>query len=152
MGDEIVLNNDTKISCLYPIDDSFIDNANSHSLILLLEKENNKFLFMGDAGIKEEMTMIDNSKFLKKDVRGSILKAGHHGSSTSSGKDFIEYVNPSAVILSYGKNNQYGHPHTEVVDILEENNIMTLKTASSGQITIDDQNKIIMKYVNNIGQ
>lgn len=152
MGDEIVLNNDTKISCLYPIDDSFIDNANSHSLILLLEKENNKFLFMGDAGIKEEMTVIDNSKFLKKDVRGSILKAGHHGSSTSSGKDFIEYVNPSAVILSYGKNNQYGHPHTEVVDILKENNIMTLKTANSGQITIDDQNKIIMKYVNNIGQ
>lgn len=150
MGDEVILNDDIKISCLYPIDNSFIENANAHSLILLLEKENSKFLFMGDAGINEEMAMIDNSKYMNKDVRGSILKAGHHGSSTSSGKEFIECVAPQLVILSYGKNNQYGHPHTEVLEILEGNGIPVLTTAASGQITIDGQNKITTKYINNV--
>lgn len=150
VGNEIILNGDTRMSCLYPINDSYIDNANAHSLVLLLEKDDIKFLFMGDAGKNEEKLTISNSKSLNKDITNSILKAGHHGSSTSSDKNFINYINPSLVILSYGKNNQYGHPHTEVIELLEENNVFTMQTALTGQITIDDQYKITTKYIKNL--
>lgn len=136
-GDSILFG-DKKITCLYPMNDSHIDDPNKHSLILLLNKDkDDKFLFMGDAGVAEEMAAIENSKKLNVDISGSILKLGHHGSSTSSSEEFIDFVSPSAVVLSYGKNNSYGHPHKEVVQLINKKNLKTYSTAVKGQITIE---------------
>jgi competence protein ComEC len=136
-GDSISFG-DKKITCLYPMNDAHIDDPNKHSLILLLNKgKDDKFLFMGDAGVAEEMAAIENSKKLNIDIAGSILKLGHHGSSTSSSEEFIDFVSPSAVVLSYGKNNSYGHPHKEVVQLINKKNLKTYSTAVKGQITIE---------------
>ena len=129
---------DKKITCLYPMNEAHIDDPNKHSLILLLNKgKDDRFLFMGDAGVAEEMAAIENSKKLNIDIAGSILKLGHHGSSTSSSEEFIDFVSPSAAVLSYGKNNSYGHPHKEVVQLINKKNLKTYSTAVKGQITIE---------------
>ena len=52
-----------------------------------------------------------------------ILKVGHHGSKTSSSKEFINEINPKYSIISVGKNNRYGHPNKEVLENLENSKI-----------------------------
>ena len=74
---------------------------------------------MGDAGLKVEEEIL--KKYNVKDI--DVLKVGHHGSKTSSGKTFINNVNPKYGIISVGKNNRYGHPNKEVLDNLKNSTI-----------------------------
>lgn len=60
------------------------------------------------------------------------LNVSHHGSNTSSGKEFINYINPRYSIISVGKNNRYGHPNKEVIDNLEDSKIY--RTYQDGSI------------------
>ena len=64
----------------------------------------------------------------------STLKVGHHGSKTSSGKEFIDEINPKYSIISVGKNNRYGHPNEGVLDNLENSKIY--RTDLDGSIEI----------------
>lgn len=74
------------------------------------------------------------SKFTSLD--SDILKIGHHGSKTSSSREFIEKVSPEIAVISVGKNNRYGHPHQEVLDVLENYGIDILRTDQDGDIKI----------------
>lgn len=74
---------------------------------------------MGDAGIEKERDILD--KYSISDI--DILKVGHHGSKTSSGKEFINEINPKYSIISVGKNNRYGHSNKEVLENLEDSKI-----------------------------
>lgn len=67
-------------------------------------------------------------------LQSTILKAGHHGSRTSSSREFIDSVQPEFGIISAGLNNRYGHPHIEVVDLFNEKNIKLLNTAYEGTL------------------
>lgn len=87
---------------------------NDASIVLKLAYNNISFLLTGDADTGKESEMMS-----KYNVKSTILKAGHHGSDTSSSADFIKAVKPEVTILSYGKNNQYGHPHKAVMDRLK---------------------------------
>ena len=69
-------------------------------------------MFMGDASITTENEIIDKYNLADIDV----LKVGHHGSKTSSSKEFINEINPKYSIISVGKNNRYGHPNKEVLN------------------------------------
>ncbi|WP_391369472.1 ComEC/Rec2 family competence protein [Lysinibacillus sp. KU-BSD001] len=99
-GDSIALDNAVNIQVLYA-NKNASDN-NDASLVLKLTYGNVSFMLMGDAS-KEIETQIAATY----DVSAQILKAGHHGSNTSSGLNFMQQVNPKAVILSYGKDNSY---------------------------------------------
>jgi competence protein ComEC len=80
--------------------------------------------------------------FLKSDI----LKAGHHGSRTSSGKFFVEAVSPQYAIISAAKDNRYGHPHKEVMDILESANVEIFRTDETGTVRfISDGRKFTKK-------
>ena len=68
-----------------------------------------------------------------------VLKVGHHGSKTSSSKEFIDEMNPRYSIISVGKNNRYGHPNKEVLDNLENSKIYRT----------DEHGSIIFKIKNN---
>lgn len=112
-------------------------NANEHatdnndaSIVLKVVYGNVSFLLTGDAGIALEKEMMQN------DVTATILKAGHHGSNTSSSEEFIRAVKPEVTILSYGKDNKYGHPHAEVVDRLQAMGSNIYATAESGTIMV----------------
>ena len=95
------------------------DNENENSNVIYMELNGYKFMFMGDAGIEKEKDILEKYNLSNIDV----LKVGHHGSKTSSSKEFINVINPKYSIISVGKNNRYGHPNKEVLENLENSKI-----------------------------
>ena len=89
---------------------------------------------MGDAGVEVEEDLIE--KYNLEDI--DVLKVGHHGSKTSSGKSFIDEVNPEYSIISVGKNNKYGHPNDSVLDNLKDSKIY--RTDQDGSIMFKIKN------------
>ena len=110
------------------------DNENDNSNVIYTEKNRYKFMFMGDAGIGKEKDMLDKYNLSNIDV----LKVGHHGSKTSSSKNFISKINPKYSIISVGRNNRYGHPNKEVLNILKDSKIY--KTDQNGSIMFNIKN------------
>ena len=113
---------------IYNINSVLYDNENDNSLVLLVVINNLKFLLMGDASIKVEKNLITNYDLSDVDV----LKVGHHGSKSSSSKEFIDQINPKYSIISVGKNNRYGHPNDSVLDNLDNSKIY--RTDNDGSI------------------
>ena len=92
-------------------------DPNEHSVIVNIIYGDTEFLFTGDAGIKQEEKLIENyAELLDTDF----LKVGHHGSRTSSGNEFLEWVTPEFAVTSLGERNRFGHPHVESVARLME--------------------------------
>ena len=95
---------------LYFLNNKDYGNENDNSSVIYTELNNHKFLFMGDSGLEVEEDLLE--KYNLKDI--DVLKVGHHGSRTSSSKEFIDEINPRYSIISVGKNNRYGHPNDGV--------------------------------------
>ena len=104
---------------LYFLQTKEFDNENDNSNVIYTEFNGYKFMFMGDASITTEKEILN--KYNLPDI--DVLKVGHHGSKTSSSKEFINEVNPKYSIISVGKNNRYGHPNDIVLDNLENSKI-----------------------------
>ncbi len=119
---------------LYFLNNKDYNNENDNSSVIYTELNNHKFLFMGDAGINVEEDLIE--KYNLKDI--DVLKVGHHGSKTSSNKNFIDLINPKYSIISVGKNNRYGHPNKSVLDNLNGSKIY--RTDINGTIMFKSQN------------
>ena len=115
---------------LYFLQTKEYDNENDNSSVIYTELNGYKFLFMGDAGIEKEEDILDKYNLSNIDV----LKIGHHGSKTSSSKEFINEINPNYSIISVGKNNRYGHPNKEVLNNLSDSKIY--RTDQDGSIEI----------------
>lgn len=115
-----------------------MDDENDRSIIAVAEIEGKKFLFTGDAETKVENKLLKEGIDLKCDV----LKAGHHGSSTSSSEKFIQAVSPRFAAISCGKDNMYGHPHNEILALFESKGIKIYRTDIAGDITflVEDGN------------
>ena len=92
-------------------------------------------MFIGDSGIEKEKDILDKYNVSKIDV----LKIGHHGSKTSSDKNFIDEMNPKYSVISVGKNSGYGHPNKEVLNNLDNSKIYRT----------DKQGSIMFKIKNN---
>ena len=107
-----------------------IDDSN----VIYTELNGYKFMFMGDAGIEKEEDILDKYNLSNIDV----LKVGHHGSRTSSSKEFIDEINPKYSIISVGKNNRYGHPNKEVLNNLKQSNVY--RTDQDGSIMFKIKN------------
>lgn len=127
-GENIAFDDDLTVKVL---------NANEHatdnndaSIVLKIVYGNVSFLLTGDAGIALEKDMLQN------DVQATFLKAGHHGSNTSSSEKFIQAVHPEVTVLSYGEGNKYGHPHAEVVERLQAVGSKIYATAEAGTVIV----------------
>ena len=110
------------------------NNENDSSIMLAINVEKLKLLFMGDSGKTLENYLLKNAVLGKVDI----LKVGHHGSKTSSSKEFINEINPKYSIISVGKNNRYGHPNKEVLENLENSKIY--RTDQDGSIMFKIKN------------
>ena len=119
---------------LYFLQTKVYDNENDNSNVIYTEINGYKFMFMGDASSTTEKEIM--SKYDLPDI--DVLKVGHHGSKTSSSKDFINEINPKYSIISVGKNNRYGHPNKEVLDNL--NNSRIYRTDINGSISFKIKN------------
>lgn len=114
-------------------------SENDNSNIIYFKYKKYKFLLMGDASKTNENEII--KKYKIRNI--SFLKVGHHGSNTSSGKYFINNINPFISLISVGKNNRYKHPSKEVIDNLKKSIIF--RTDEVGSIEIKIYNKYFIK-------
>ena len=106
------------------------DNENENSNVIYTKLNGYRFMFMGDAGVEKEKDILEKYNVSKIDV----LKIGHHGSKTSSDKNFIDEMNPKYSVISVVKNNRYGHPNKEVLNNLDNSKIY--RTDINGEIKI----------------
>ena len=109
-------------------------DENNNSNVIYAELNGYKFMFMGDAGIEKEKCILNKYNLANIDV----LKVGHHGSKTSSSKEFIDEIKPKYAIISVGKNNRYGHPNKEVLNNLDNSKIY--RTDQDGSIMLKIKN------------
>ncbi len=138
-GMKIIFDKDTSMEILFPDRDvsSWVKKTNDASIVSRLVYKNNSFLFTGDSPINIEKYLVRIGALVHTDV----LKVGHHGSRTSTSPEFVDALTPSIAVISSGKNNKYGHPHKEVVDILNERKIKMLRTDEEGTITVESDGK-----------
>lgn len=139
---------DATITVLSPDTDSVYSSLNNYSIVCMADYMDTSFLFMGDA----EKTAENELLKLDIDLSADVIKCGHHGSSTSSSKAFIEAVDPSVAVICCGKNNDYGHPHKETLSTLNSFNITTYRTDTYGTIVMHSDGKnISMSTANDSG-
>lgn len=129
MGDSIRIPNGY-IIVLNPDQQDLFSDYNQNSIVLMIIYGKQKFLLTGDC--EEDC----EARLTKYQISSQILKAGHHGSKTSSSQVFLDKVKPELAVVSVGKNNRYGHPHQEVLDRLSQSNIAVIRTDQLGTIVI----------------
>lgn len=106
------------------------DNPNDASVSLIIKNGDNKFLFSGDAGEDAEKDILDN----EIDISADVYHVAHHGSKTSTSKDFFKAINPDYAVISCAEGNSYGHPHAETLNILRTNGVKVYRTDEAGSI------------------
>ena len=125
----------TVLGVLYPfesLEGEQLKNINNTSIVSKLIFEETSFLFTGDIYKSVEKKLIEK----KFNLDSKILKVGHQGSKTSSSEDFIRAVSPEIAIIQCGRDNKYGHPHSETLSRLEKYGIKILRTDNDGDIKI----------------
>ena len=108
----------------------FPENPNNESIILRVEYGSTSFLFTGDAELEEEESLLQTGFWLES----TVLKAGHHGSDTSTSGPFLEKVHPLYTVISCGRDNEYGHPHSETLSRLQAYGTQVFRTSELGTI------------------
>ena len=128
--DAIKLNDETTLTAYSPLR-NISYSSNNESLVLKLENPNLTFLFTGDIEKSAE------NKLRSKNLKADVLKVAHHGSNTSSTDEFLDNVEPQFAVISCGKNNNYRHPHDEVIEKLEKRRITYYRTDEDGDIVFN---------------
>lgn len=131
-GMKIILDEDLFFTILYPDRETINMETNNASIVGRLEYKGTSFYLSGDSPLKVENYLVEKDE---QRLQSTVLKAGHHGSRTSTGQQFLDVVKPTYTVISAGKNNRYGHPHQEVIRELENKSIKILSTAEEGRIT-----------------
>ncbi len=108
------------------------DDLNNSSIVTRIEYGQVRFLLTGDAEAEAEKDMLESGYNLKS----TVLKVGHHGSSTSTTPPFLDAVSPNLSVIMAGADNQYGHPHTETLEALEIAGVKIYRTDLQGTILI----------------
>lgn len=116
------------------------DDANNGSLCLLFTAGDFRYLATGDAEADAEQALVDE---YGRSLHAVLYKAGHHGSSTSSGEALLSVVQPQAAVISCGRDNDYGHPHAGVLRRLAAYGVDIYRTDEQGTITFTWQNGVL---------
>ncbi|TSC75089.1 MAG: beta-lactamase domain-containing protein [Parcubacteria group bacterium Gr01-1014_30] len=120
-----------------------VEEINDTSVVAKLIFGHNTFLWTGDAFKDLELDLVRKGI----DVDSDVLQAGHHGSRTSSAPEFIEAVSPEIFVVSSGRNNVHGHPHSETLETLAKYDIKVLRTDELGDVKIiSDGLGLVVKF------
>ncbi|HHY13869.1 MAG TPA: MBL fold metallo-hydrolase [Thermoanaerobacterales bacterium] len=130
-GKDIINEDDLLFTMIAPNSDNYSD-TNDYSIVAKLTYKNVSIVFTGDAEKVSETEIVGIGYNLSADV----LKVGHHGSITSTSEEFLNRVNPKYAIISAGKDNDYGHPHKEIIERLEKKGISISRTDELGTIIL----------------
>lgn len=109
---------------------SVSEDTNNTSIVIRIVYGDTSFLFTGDAEQETEEKILETGQ----DIESTVLKVGHHGSSTSTSQAFLDAVSPTYAVISCGKDNSYGHPHSETLAKLSSAGVEVLRTDELGDI------------------
>lgn len=138
-GDVVDLGAGAYIRILFPDRDmDGVSDDNNASVVAQLVYGDTEAMLTGDApkSVEDYVVMLDGET-----LASDILKAGHHGSRTSSGQPFIDAVDSDYAIISAGCDNTYGHPHEEVIERFEMASTTILSTCEEGTIVFTSDGK-----------
>ena len=137
-GNKIAIEKGLYFYVLWPSETDMISNnaINNNSLVCKLIYKNFSMLFTGDIEEIAEKAIL--SKYVNKTelLNADILKVAHHGSKTSSIKEFINVVSPKYAVIGVGKDNKFGHPSEKTLETLNDKNVKIYRTDISGEIMI----------------
>jgi competence protein ComEC len=140
-GMKIHLDKNTTLEIFYPDRDLPAKiETNRASIVARLTYGNKSFLFTGDLPQEEEEYLVTKDGPL---LRSNVLKFGHHGSRTSTSEIFLTDVAPEYGIVSAGKDNRYGHPRQEVLNLAEKYHVSVFRTDTQGRIVFKTDGNII---------
>jgi competence protein ComEC len=134
-GDKLT-EGELELECLHPYKEYVPDSRNDYSTVLSLRFGDLDMLLTGDVETKGEKEI---TKIITKDY--DILKVAHHGSKNSTSEEFLDKINAEYAIISCGENNRYGHPHQELIQRLEDDEMEVMITKDIGAITIKVKGK-----------
>ena len=126
---------EAKITILGPVKDS--EDKNEQSVVCRVTHGTQRLLFTGDAGREAEKAMLNAGV----DLSADLLKVGHHGSDTSSTAAFLKAVGAKIAVISCGANNDYGHPHKEVVQRIKKLDMTLYRTDQRGTVKVISDGK-----------
>lgn len=138
-GDSYTLGADVEFEILWPTDDLLEDSSgapliNDNSTVVKLDAGDVTVLLTGDIEEAAEQQLVET---YGDELDVDVLQVAHHGSSTSTRQSFLSAADPEVAIIPVGADNQYGHPHTETVQILREHNVEVYRTDLDGTVTIE---------------
>lgn len=87
----------------------------------------------GDAETQVEKSILQSGE----KIEAQILKIAHHGSKSSTSKEFLDYIKPTYALISCGIGNRYNHPHKETIDRLDNKNIKIFRTDKMGTVVVE---------------
>jgi competence protein ComEC len=137
-GDTLDLGPAVTAEILWPVDEMLMSggdaDTNANSIVIQLTHGSIRYLITGDLEARGEARIIE----LEEDeaLRSDVLVVGHHGSKTSSTAEFLDVVSPNVALIPVGLDNQYGHPHDEVVQRLRFRGIRIYRTDLDGIIEV----------------
>ncbi|MBE7550920.1 MAG: MBL fold metallo-hydrolase [Anaerolineales bacterium] len=106
------------------------DDPNNHSVVMRLQMGRISFLLPGDIEEPVERNLV----WQQAPLAATVLKSAHHGSKTSSSEAFLDAVNPQVVVISVGKDNDFGHPSPEVMERYAEHGLTVFRTDEQGTV------------------
>ena len=141
VGEEYQLDENTVLKILAPLSD--YDSLNNYSIVCMVTHGENKFLFMGDAEKDAEGDLLETNA----DIDADVLKAGHHGSNSSSTMKFLSAVSPLYTVVSVGADNSYNHPSEKAIQRILKYSKDIYRTDLQGNIIcISDGNNISFEF------
>lgn len=141
---QVVLSEEKEIiaDILFPIENYPFKDRNDRSMVMQIMYDETRFLFTGDASTEIEDYLVQN---IGAELPSAILQVGHHGSNTSSSEHFLKAVRSEYAIISAGEENDFGHPHLEVVERIQNLGIQILETKEGNQRFVTDGRVVLSR-------
>lgn len=132
-GMHINLDPSITIDVLSPPKDFYFEDGNNNSVVIRLLYGEVSFLFTADMEFEGEYNILQK---YGGEIQSTILKVGHHGSSTSTSDEFLSYVQPEIAVIQVGKYNGFGHPYTGTLAKFSDAGIEVFRTDKVGYVEI----------------
>ena len=152
-GDKLTIERNLYFDILWPNNGNLIsENAlNNNSIVCKLIYNNFSMIFTGDIEEIAEKQILNGYKHNLGVLNSQILKVAHHGSKTSSIKEFVNAVNPKIALIGVGENNKFGHPNEDILTRLKTRGTRIYRTDQNGEILVMVDKKGVIKlkkYIN----
>ncbi|HJJ39252.1 MAG TPA: ComEC/Rec2 family competence protein, partial [Methanocorpusculum sp.] len=135
------------ISVLSPPKEYLSDDVNDNSIVIKVTYGSVSYLLTGDATTETEEYILSTGA----DTDSDVIKAGHHGSYSSSSSSFLKAVSPTVSVISVGDDNSYGHPHKDALKRINKYTKYLYRTDIDGTIVVSSDGKTYsVKTENNI--